>query len=165
MSVEQQVKTLAFAYVLTFFIIMITAYAVLSSLVVIRNKCADYREPFGLAAFSFTVGAITNMLMPACCIVTALLADEKPVKLALLVVNTATTLLALGINIFAPYLEAEILSQAGEQIMSGAVSAYFNSMIFPLVGAGYLSLLIKEAQVYLEEKRAVKDCKENVAQI
>ena len=38
MSVEQQVKTLAFAYVLTFFIIMITAYAVLSSLVVIRNN-------------------------------------------------------------------------------------------------------------------------------
>ena len=67
MSVEQLVKTLAFAFVLTFFIIMISAYAVLSSLVVIRNKCADYREPFGLAAFSFTVGAITNMLMPACC--------------------------------------------------------------------------------------------------
>lgn len=325
MSVEQQVKTLAFAYVLTFFIVMVTAYAVLSSLVVIRNKCANYREPFGLTALSFTVGAMTNMLMPACCmrfywkcwtgallfsigcyilnkmicfrkaavgmivnsflekirkikskllyaeqwfaqkrwflyvvlgfasgmyifafnnddpvegsyifatlcfvglyflwlipaqrscrwilaililgpllaynvlepaigaeiplsepdpvltkvflrlmfflafwIVTALLADEKPVKLALLVVNTATTLLALGINIFAPYLETEILSQAGEQIMSGAVSAYFNGMIFPLVGAGYLSLLIKEAQVYLEEKRAVKDCKENAAQI
>ncbi len=49
--------------------------------------------------------------------------------------------------------------------MSGAVSAYFNGMIFPLVGAGYLSLLIKEAQIYLEEKWAVKSCKENAVQI
>lgn len=85
--------------------------------------------------------------------ITSLLADEKPIKLALQIVNTATTLLALGINIFAPYLEAEIISQMGETFPSGAVSVYLNGKIFPLVAAGYISLLLKEAQLYGREKK------------
>lgn len=85
----------------------------------------------------------------------ALIADDDSVQMALKIVNTMTTLAAIIGNICIPLLAVQ--SEWFGTFFDGfdnetILMIGFNLFILPLVAAGYLAALMKDAQIYLRKK-------------
>lgn len=85
----------------------------------------------------------------------ALISDDDAAQLAFKIVNTFTTLAAIAGNIFIPFL-APSSEQLGIFYEGYSNQDFFtigfNLFILPLVAAGYLATLTKDAQIYLRKK-------------
>lgn len=84
---------------------------------------------------------------------TALLGDDAAVKMALLIVNTLTTISTVVLNIvlilFAQSLDAQIMQTAHVEIKSyNQIAIAANMVLLPFFAAGFLASLGKEMQIY-----------------
>lgn len=116
------------------------------------NSLAAFQAK-GLALFVCFIVVFSVLWISA-----ALLAEDAPVRLALAIINTFSTIAAVVVNLFLPLINVEVSagqSETAKQLtellgidFGTLLGVFFNIYILPLVAAGYLTLLAKDIQKY-----------------
>lgn len=143
-------------------------------LVLLPGFCLLCGMPLSIYINSLAAFQAKGLTLFACFIVVfsvlwisaALLAEEAPVRLALTIINTFSTIAAVVVNLFLPLINAEVSSgqpETAKQLtellgmdFGTLLGIFFNIYILPLVAAGYLALLAKDIQKYWLKRHSEK---------
>lgn len=104
----------------------------------------QFRESKAAMYLAFVV--ISSMLWMA----VSLLADYDTAKMATQIVNTLTTISAIGVNVLAGWVDAA--PQRAMLETAAAIQYEANLLLLPFIFAGYLTALFKDMQAYWEKK-------------
>ena len=80
------------------------------------------------------------------------IADHDVAKIACVIVNTCTTLMLLGFNVLFMCIAAQGYTVEGVLLVSAVFQLYINLLLLPITISGYMAGLVKEVQIYWENK-------------